>query len=280
MPVRASRARIGLITLLAALLLLFAYRQGVFDAPLPQGMVEQPCPAPASGEPGFLLRLATALRGDSYRRKLRDWAQLCTYRSENLAVRAGPPPRAVMIGDSITREWGRDDPALFGSGIVNRGINSQTTPQILVRLYPDAIALRPGAIHLLAGFNDIGGKTGPISPEDFRNNIRAMADIAGANGARLVIGSITPSSIVPGIPDADRSARIVELNRWLRSFARERGLVFADYHAVLADAKGGIRRDYSDDRLHPNAAGYAAMRPVLERALAAAEASPASPAGN
>ena len=38
----------------------------------------------------------------------------------------------------------------------------------------------------------------------------------------------------------------------------------------MVDAGGRLRRDLSDDGLHPDAAGYRVMAPLAERAIAAA----------
>jgi lysophospholipase L1-like esterase len=48
-----------------------------------------------------------------------------------------------------------------GKPYVNRGISGQTTPQMLVRMFPDVIDLEPAAFILLAGTNDISRNTGP-----------------------------------------------------------------------------------------------------------------------
>jgi lysophospholipase L1-like esterase len=69
----------------------------------------------------------------------------------------------------------------------------------------------------------------------------------------------------------------VAFNRWLREFADERGIVFADYHAVLAEPSGELKAGFSLDGVHLNEEAYAAMRPVLEAALAEAEAGITAP---
>ena len=223
------------------------------------------------------LALAIAGRDD---RLGRDWAQLCQYRMANAAVRAGPPVRVVMIGDSITEFWRTENPELFGEGVVNRGIAGQTSAQILVRFQQDAVALRPGIVHIMAGLNDIAGNTGRISPEDYQNNIAAMIDMARANGMTVVLGSITPARNFFWRKGIDPSRRIVELNRWLAETARARGLIYADYHSVLADRNGYFKAEYDADGSHPTGAGFDAMKPVLEAALAEAArtVSPASAA--
>lgn len=200
-----------------------------------------------------------------------DWAQLCQYRQANAAVRAGPPVRMVMIGDSITEFWLKENPELFGEGVVNRGISGQTSAQILIRFQQDAVALRPGIVHIMTGLNDIAGNTGRISPQDYKNNIAAMLDIAKANGMTVVLGSITPARNFFWRKGIDPSRQIVELNHWLAETARARGLIYADYHSVLAERNGYIKAEYDADGSHPTGAGFDAMKPVLEAALAEVE---------
>ena len=200
-----------------------------------------------------------------------DWANLCRFRAANARLLEGPPPRLVMIGDSITDYWRLANPGMFEAGVANRGISGQTSAQILIRFNQDAVALRPRIVHIMAGLNDIAGVTGRASPDDFKNNMSAMLDIARANGIAVVLGSLTPASSFHGRPGLDPSRRIVELNGWLAATAKERGLVYADYHRVLADERGYPKREFDGDGSHPNSAGYAAMEPVLRVALAQAE---------
>ncbi len=75
--------------------------------------------------------------------------------------------RVVFMGDSITEGWGlkvtatSPDRGVFfpGKPYINRGISGQTTPQMLVRFRQDVIDLKPKVVVLLAGTNDIAGKT-------------------------------------------------------------------------------------------------------------------------
>jgi lysophospholipase L1-like esterase len=141
---------------------------------------------------------------------------------------------------------------------------------MLVRFRQDVVALAPRVVHIMAGTNDIAGNTGPATIRDFQNNILAMLDIARANDIAVVLAAIPPSKLLYW-RDLDPRPLLRELNAWLRETAAARGLVFVDYGTVLAAADGGLRADLGDDGVHPNRAGYAAMRPLAERALAAAE---------
>lgn len=87
--------------------------------------------------------------------QLQDWNQLGRYHQANEELKRQPhdPKRVVFMGDSITDFW-RLDEYFSGSPYVNRGIGGQTPPQMLVRMYPDVIDLRPAAMIVLAGTND------------------------------------------------------------------------------------------------------------------------------
>jgi lysophospholipase L1-like esterase len=204
------------------------------------------------------------------RRRMHDWAQLCQYRDANAAL-ADSNVRAVFIGDSITELWAVADPQLFTGGIVGRGISGQTSPQILLRMMPDVISLKPKIVHILCGSNDIAGNTGPSTPQDFKNNILAMVAIAQAHALKIVLGSLPPTGGFAWAPHlCDPRPRLAELNAWARNLAIERGLIWADYHSVLQAADGSMRSEFTRDGVHPGAEGYAAMRPVAEAALDAA----------
>lgn len=200
----------------------------------------------------------------------RDWANLGYYRDDNAAL-AGQATQVVFMGDSITEMWRIAQPALFTGGVVNRGISGQTSPQMLLRFMADVIALKPRVVHLMCGVNDIAGNTGPTTPDDYRNNVRAMLDLAKAHGIAVVLAGLTPITALPWSPEVrDPRGRSAELNGWLGELAAERGLVHADYRPVLVDAEGALRADLTRDGVHPGAQGYALMRPVLDAALAKA----------
>ncbi|WP_448097012.1 SGNH/GDSL hydrolase family protein [Luteibacter yeojuensis] len=204
--------------------------------------------------------------------RLNDWPLLARYAMDNATY---PPPkpgqkRVVFMGDSITDFWGRPIGEFFpGRGYINRGISGQTTPQMLVRFRADVIALKPAVVVILAGTNDIAGNTGASSLEMIEDNLASMAELARAHGIRVVLASLLPVNdyLVKDQTSRRPPATIRALNAWIREYAAREQLVFIDYYAVMVDAHGALRKELSDDGLHPNAAGYKVMAPLSQKAI-------------
>ncbi|MGO8790499.1 MAG: SGNH/GDSL hydrolase family protein [Terriglobia bacterium] len=199
-----------------------------------------------------------------------DWAELNYYHTENVKLQAAPADtrRVVFIGDAITEPW---DLARYfpGKPYLNRGIPGQTTPQMLVRFYPDVVDLHPAAVVILGGINDIAGNTGPESAEMIEQNIQAMCQLARANSIKIILGLILPVSDYTAHKQTDKHplADIVKLNTWLRSYAAEIRAEVADYYSAVVDDKGMLKEGYSDDGAHANDHSYSVMAPVAEAAI-------------
>jgi lysophospholipase L1-like esterase len=207
--------------------------------------------------------------------RLRDWANLGRYREAN---RGAAKVDAVFMGDSITDLWQQEQFGGFfpGRNYADRGISAQTTPQMLIRFRPDVVALKPRVVVILAGTNDIAGNTGPMSNEEIQGNLASMAELAKGNGIRVVLASITPVSAYhvnpPAVPQTTRRplARIRAINDWMKSYAAANNHVYLDYYSAMTDSTGMLKAEFSSDDLHPNAAGYKAMAPLAEAAIARA----------
>ena len=68
---------------------------------------------------------------------------------------------------------------------------------MLVRMYPDVIDLKPAAMILLAGTNDIARNTGPVTAEMIEQNIMAMTELAQLHGIKVILCSVLPVSDYP-----------------------------------------------------------------------------------
>jgi len=204
-----------------------------------------------------------------------DYGQLERYRDADakLGAPAAGENRVVFFGDSITDMWKLED-SFPGKPYVNRGIGGQTTPQMLVRFRQDVIDLHPKVVVILAGTNDIAGNTGPMRNEDIEANYASFAELARANGIRVVFSSILP---VHNYTERSKDffaqrpqRRILELNAWLKDYCSKNNIVYLDYFSALVDDQGMLKKDLADDGLHPNAAGFKIMAPLAEKAIAKA----------
>lgn len=201
-----------------------------------------------------------------------DWAQLLRYRAENMKLPAPPAaaPRVVFIGDSITEGWNLAQLALPHAQLLNRGISGQTTPQLLVRFRQDVVELKPAAVHILGGTNDLAGNTGPTTLEAIEDNLMSMVEIAQANHIAVVLGAVPPALDFPWRRGLEPAPRIAALNAWIRAYARRRKLVYVDYESALAGPQHGFSSTLSEDGVHPNKDGYAVMSSLAREAVSRA----------
>lgn len=206
---------------------------------------------------------------------INDYANARRYAADNakISAPAAGEDRVVFMGDSITDGWGRGNfatsaPFFTGKPYINRGISGQTTAQMLLRFYPDVVAHKPKVVVFLAGTNDIAGNLGPVSMESIENNLAAMADIARANGIKVVMASVMPVCDYHRPQTAQRPPeKINELNSWIRATVQKNHYVYLDYYTPMLDDKGFLKADLTNDGLHPNAAGYAVMAPLAQKAI-------------
>jgi lysophospholipase L1-like esterase len=234
---------------------------------LPALAQQVPPAIPSTGYPGL----------DEYRASrvsiyTDDFGQLARYREANAAL--APPAtgvsRAVFLGDSITDYWKLEN-YFSGKPYINRGIDGQTTPEMLVRFRQDVIDLQPKVLVVLAGTNDIAGVTGRTSNEDIEANYASMAELARAHHIRVVFSSVLP--VHNYTHDAEESfalrprERILALNQWLKNYCAENGLVYLDYFSALVDERGMLKKTLADDGLHPKDEGYKIMAALAEKAI-------------
>jgi lysophospholipase L1-like esterase len=174
----------------------------------------------------------------------------------------------VLIGDSITQMWSATNPSFFAKKpFINRGINGQTTPQMLVRFRADVIALKPKVVVILAGINDIAGNTGPSTLEMITNNIFSMAELAKANSIKVILCSVLPTTNFPWKPNQYPAEKIVTLNKMIELYAAENEIKYLDYYSAMVNEQKGLLDTYSGDGVHPNKLGYQIMEPLADKAI-------------
>lgn len=179
--------------------------------------------------------------------------------------------RIVFIGDSITSGWISPLPdKVDGAVRIGRGIAGQTSAQVRARFAADAIALHPAIVHILVGTNDIAGNGGPMTLDDTRANLTAMASAAQAAGIRVIIGTLLPTIDYGWRPGQHPVPKIAEMNAWIRQEAAARHYVLAEYFTPLAAPDGSLKAQLSSDGVHPNASGYKLVEKIATTAIAEA----------
>ena len=202
----------------------------------------------------------------------RDFGEKYLYAPADNAL---PPPRpgegrVVFLGDSITDLWDLTK-SFPGKPYVNRGIGGQVTAQMVLRFQQDVVALKPKAVVILSGINDLHGALQQETDAGIEANWTAMADMAQAHHIKVVFASIMPvNNYTDNARDmlVDRDPkRIRALNAWLAAFCKKRGLQYADYYTPSVDRDGLLRAELTRDGLHPLANGYALMAPIAQAAI-------------
>jgi len=200
-----------------------------------------------------------------------DPSNLARYADAN--AKLPPPavaPRVVFFGDSITDAW-RLNEYFTERDFVNRGIGGQTTLQMVGRFLQDVVSLKPKAVLILAGVNDIAQGIRVSAIED---DLTAMAELAKASGIKPLFASLLPVSDyhkdADGRFEVTRTrppAIIRQLNSWMQEYCRKEGFTYVDYFTAMSDGNGLMQADMADDGLHPNSKGYRVMAPIALDAL-------------
>lgn len=215
----------------------------------------------------FLVMLCIAIKISAV--DVEKFASLNRYRAADRTI-APNPNRVVFFGDSITDYWNF---SIFfpDKPYVNRGILGQTTSQMLLRFRQDVVELHPKAVVILAGINDLAGATGKVSLDEIEANYASMADLARSNGIHVIFSSVLPVHNYSGLsgrmltehpPD-----KILLLNTWLKDYCANHHAIYLDYFDQMVDDHGLMKRELSNDGIHPNKDGYAVMTNLANTAI-------------
>lgn len=207
--------------------------------------------------------------------KINDYANLARYQEENKTIRLGRLPDVVFMGNSITEGWVYQSPAFFkDNNFIGRGIGGQVTHQMLLRFRADVISLKPKAVVILAGTNDIAQNSGPVSLSEIMNNIISMTEMAQANNITPILCSVLPAKDYPWKPGMNPLENIPKLNGMIKAYATQRQIPYVDYFEAMQNGKGGMKvpeHTTADDLVHPNKAGYlvmeAVVKPIIDQVL-------------
>ena len=198
-----------------------------------------------------------------------DWANLGRYINDNKRVMARADKNdhlVVFLGNSITDGWPNSNKAFFeDNNFLGRGISGQTTYQFLVRFYSDVVNLQPEAVVINGGINDIAENNYEYDETRTFNNIKAMAEIADANGIKVILTSVLPSDRFGWRPlKTEIAPKVMSLNNRIKALAKEKGYTYVDYFSQMENGTShGMKPEYSNDGVHPTDAGYRVMESIV-----------------
>ena len=225
----------------------------------------------------FLLISISATLSAKERVNVVDYANFGRYQAANktLPELCSNEKRVVFMGDSITAGWVKKSPEFFtGNKFIGRGISGQVTHQMLLRFRSDVIELKPKAVVILAGTNDIAQNSGPVTLEAIAANIKSMAELAQQNGIKVILCSVLPAKDYPWRAGKNPLSNIPKLNALIEAYAIEHNIPYVDYYSAMEDGHGGLKvpeHTAAEDLVHPNTNGYefmeALLKPVIDAVL-------------
>jgi lysophospholipase L1-like esterase len=170
----------------------------------------------------------------------------------------------VFLGDSITQGWGEDLGGSFGAlKVANRGISGDTTRGVLIRMDEDVLGVKPKAVVLLIGTNDIELNS---DPDTIMANLKLIIAKLKAHNPKMpiILCLLTPSSPTRNRP-TDKVKQVNQL--YMAAVKGDAQITLLETYRLFANPQGEAKSDEFPDLLHPNKAGYAkwfaALRPIF-----------------
>ncbi|MBW3622574.1 MAG: SGNH/GDSL hydrolase family protein [Armatimonadetes bacterium] len=201
--------------------------------------------------------------------------------------------RIVALGDSITEMGGSKGGYVWQIEqvlrthypdarirIFNAGISGQDSTQMLGRFQKDVLSREPTLIMISAGINDaykgfdpdhpLGGGTGGVSVEAYRNNIETMILAARERGIEVVLLTPTPFE---GEFEERFNARLEKYVTAARELASRHAVRLADQYSAFQDYRERHPSTrLTTDTVHMNETGNKLMARVVLLALGVPEA--------
>ncbi len=175
--------------------------------------------------------------------------------------------KVVCLGDSITwgfpfgphYSWVSMLEQATGAEFVNRGINGNTTTDMLSRFERDVIAYSPTHVMIMGGVNDM------LWGDSFDRitwNINAMIEKAEKAGIQVFLG------IPTAVESVYLEKLIARLRKWLFEVGSQKDITIIDFSKAFLGPDGELQRQYLlADGAHPSETGYREMFKQIDLTL-------------
>lgn len=186
------------------------------------------------------------------------------YNAENKYVSGDS---TVFFGDSITEMYNTDK-HFKGLNVVNRGISSETSKELLDRLTMNVMSIAPKRVIILVGTNDIAHH---YTNNEIVNNIMEIVTHIRyfSDTTEIFIESILPvndsANLLSKYAVKNRTnERIDAINEKLKDNSKYYDYTYIDTASSLKDDNGNLKKEYTVDGLHLSKAGYNVITDILK----------------
>jgi lysophospholipase L1-like esterase len=203
---------------------------------------------------------------------------LSTTSPAEIFVKSGE--KVAFMGDSIT-QGGWSSPGgyvkLVAAGLKANGVEAEVIPagisghksnQMLERLDRDVLSKKPQWMTLSCGVNDVWHGTKGVPLDDYKKNIREIAEKCAAAGVKVVVLTAT---VIHEKLDSPENQKLAPYNEFLRDLAKEKRLPLADlnqmFHEQIKAATTPDKKLLTTDGIHMNAEGNKVMAEGVLRAF-------------
>ena len=207
---------------------------------------------------------------DKYTNVVAEFSQREVFAGDNAALQSDStvPGRVVFFGTQVTVNWPLADS--FGEyEAIGRGVVGQRVAGLVLRFWPDVVALGPEAVVIEVSSYNFRSNT---TPGEIGEYVATMTALARAREIVPVVMTVTPPTAdfqVFEEPDYSVKDTVAAYNRWLRTWAAINHVPLVDAAAAVSREDGYLDEKLASSRVDLNEIGYARVSELIRLILRA-----------